>query len=89
MEKNEVLKILAEICDDEIVIQRPDLDLFEAGLLDSMSLVELFVRLEKELDLHILLSEVERADLASPEKIISLISRYGVSARRKNAARPD
>lgn len=41
MDKNEiesrVLEMLEEICDDEAVREERDVDLFEAGLLDSLA----------------------------------------------------
>ena len=51
MDKNEiesrVLEMLEEICDDEAVREERDVDLFEAGLLDSLAAIEVLVGIEE------------------------------------------
>lgn len=37
----EVLSVLAEVCQDDIVKENPDIDIFEEGILDSFGTVEL------------------------------------------------
>ena len=36
-----MLELIEEICDDEIIREERDADLFEEGLLDSMAAIEL------------------------------------------------
>ena len=36
-----MLELIEEICDDEIIREERDVDLFEEGLLDSMAAIEL------------------------------------------------
>ena len=38
-----MLELIEEICDDEIIREERDVDLFEEGLLDSMAAIELLV----------------------------------------------
>lgn len=43
----EVLSVLAEVCQDDIVKENPDIDIFEEGILDSFGTVEFFARIRK------------------------------------------
>ena len=41
-----VMDLLAEICEDDVVREDPDIDLFEEDLLDSLAFTELLVAIE-------------------------------------------
>ena len=68
-----VLDMLAELCEDDVVKENLDIDLFETGLLDSLGFTELLVNIETEFDVVIAPSEVEREDMNTPHKIIHQI----------------
>ena len=68
-----VLNLLEEICDDDIVTEDRNLNLFEEDLLDSLAFTELLVAIEDEFGIVISPSEVERSDVETPAKIIALI----------------
>ncbi|WP_080796999.1 D-alanine--poly(phosphoribitol) ligase subunit DltC [Arabiibacter massiliensis] len=78
MDKAEVeertLALLAEICDDEVVYEERDIDLFEAGLLDSMAAIEVLVGIEDEFGVEIAPTAVEREEMNSVNKIIHQIA---------------
>ena len=38
-----MLDLIEEVCDDEVIREERDIDLFKAGLLDSMAAIELLV----------------------------------------------
>ena len=38
-----MLELIEEICDDDVIREERDVDLFEEGLLDSMAAIELLV----------------------------------------------
>ena len=44
--EEKVLGMLEDICDDDAVREERDIDLFDAGLLDSMAAIELLVAIE-------------------------------------------
>lgn len=71
--EEKVLDMLAELCDDEIVKENKDVDLFETGLLDSLGFTELLVNIEDLFSIIIAPSEIERSDINTPQKIIDLI----------------
>ena len=73
--KEKILEMLAEICEDDIVMEDPGLDLFEEGLLDSLGVAQLLMETEDRLGVVIGLTEIERSDIDTPEKIVALIER--------------
>lgn len=71
--KEQVLEILAEICETEDVKTDMELELFESDLMDSLGFAEFLVELEDRLDVVISPSEVEREEIDTPEKILKLV----------------
>lgn len=71
--EEKILTILEEICDDPIVREDRDLDLYEEDLLDSLGFVEMLVTIESELGIVIAPSEVTREDANTANKIIKLV----------------
>ena len=71
--KDIVLNILVDVCEDEIVRERPDLNLFEAGLLDSVGFIQFLVELEERANIRIAPTEVQRSDFATPKMIVDYV----------------
>lgn len=71
--EEKVLGILEEICEDEVVREELDINLFDEDLLDSLGLTELLVKIEEDMGIVIAPSEVERSDMETPSKIIALV----------------
>ncbi|RKJ51877.1 D-alanine--poly(phosphoribitol) ligase subunit DltC [bacterium 1XD42-54] len=71
--REEVLELLAEICEDDGVKEDMELELFESGLMDSLGFAEFLVELEEQFEIVISPSEVERGDINTPEKILALV----------------
>lgn len=67
--KNEVMDILVEVCQDEVVKQNPDIELFQAGLLDSFGTVELLIQIEERLGILVPISEFDRELWNTPTNI--------------------
>ena len=65
-----MLDLIEEVCDDEVIREERDIDLFEAGLLDSMAAIELLVGIESEFGVVIPPTAVEREEMNSVNKII-------------------
>ncbi len=68
-----VLKILEEVCEDDVVWDDRDVNLLESDLLDSLAFAELLVAFEEQLGVVIAPSEVSRTDMDTPNKIIELV----------------
>ncbi|EJZ83387.1 D-alanine--poly(phosphoribitol) ligase subunit DltC [Slackia piriformis] len=68
--EEKMLAILADICADDIVYEERDIDLFDAGLLDSMAAIEVLVSIEDEFGVEIAPTEHERNEMNTVNKII-------------------
>lgn len=71
--EEKVLDLLEEICEDDVVREELDVNLFEEDPLDSLAFTELLVGIEENFGIVISPSEVERSDVETPNKIIALI----------------
>ena len=71
--REKILDILAEVCEEDDVREETELDLFEEGLLDSLGVAQLLMELEDRLGCVIALTEIEKSDINTAEKIISLV----------------
>ena len=70
--KAEVVEILNTIIGEDISDQMDD-DFFENGLLDSMATVELLLDLETKFDIQAPVSEFDRNDWNTPNKVIAKV----------------
>ncbi len=70
-----VLNRLASITNTDEVKRNLDLELFEAGVVDSLAAVQLMVALSEEFDTEISPAEVEREEWATPRKIIAYMEK--------------
>ena len=73
MMEEKILDILEEICEDDVVREDRELDLFEEGLLDSLGVAELLVAIEDRLGKVIAITEIEKEDVDTVNKIIALV----------------
>lgn len=71
--EEKLLDILARICEDDIVKEDLDINIFETDLMDSLGFTELLVDIEDSFGIVIAPSEVEREDMETPNKIIALL----------------
>ncbi|WP_129730462.1 D-alanine--poly(phosphoribitol) ligase subunit DltC [Ectobacillus funiculus] len=68
--KEQVLAILEEVCENDIVKENSDVQLFEEGLLDSFGVVSLLVEIQERLDIEVSISDFDRIEWATPNLII-------------------
>lgn len=71
--KEKVLDLLEEVCDDDVVREDLDMDLFEEELMDSLAFAELLAMIEDELGVVISPSGVVRSQVNTANKIIALV----------------
>lgn len=70
---DDVRRLVADVCGTDEVLDEPDLDLFDAGLLDSLGVVELLVDLGGRLGVDISPTEVDREDFDTVHKIVAFV----------------
>ncbi|MBA4537526.1 D-alanine--poly(phosphoribitol) ligase subunit DltC [Bacillus aquiflavi] len=68
--KDQVLNIIAEVCQDDIVKEDPQIELFEEGILDSFGVVNLLLEFEEQLGITIPISDFDRDEWNTPHLII-------------------
>ena len=77
LDKDEVARRLvdtiADICGDDIVRERRDMDLFAEGLLDSMGAIELLVAIEDDYGVSIAHTAVPREEMNTTDKIVAQV----------------
>ena len=72
--ESKILSMLEDICDDDSVYDERDVDLFEAGLLDSMGAIELLVDIEDTFGVVIAPTELDREEMNTVNKIIAQVA---------------
>ncbi|AVL00235.1 D-alanine--poly(phosphoribitol) ligase subunit DltC [Pediococcus inopinatus] len=70
--KETVLNILEDLTGNDVSTDM-DSNLFDAGLLDSMGTVQLLLQLQSELGIAVPVSEFERSEWDTPNKIIAQV----------------
>ncbi|PEL01129.1 D-alanine--poly(phosphoribitol) ligase subunit 2 [Bacillus toyonensis] len=69
--KNQVLNVLEEVCENDIVQDNLDVQLFEEGILDSFATVSLLVAFQERLNIEVSISDFDRDEWATPNMIIA------------------
>lgn len=72
--EQEVIEIIAEICQDDVVKENLDIKLFEEGLLDSFGTVEMLVEIENRLNIQVPITEFDREEWDTPNTIIKRLN---------------
>ncbi|EOT40351.1 D-alanine--poly(phosphoribitol) ligase subunit DltC [Enterococcus columbae] len=69
-----ILTILEDLTGTDEVRNNLDLELFDEGLLDSMGTVQLLVELSGQLGAEVPVSDFEREEWSTPNKIIAKVT---------------
>ncbi|MFF2879179.1 D-alanine--poly(phosphoribitol) ligase subunit 2 [Gottfriedia sp. NPDC057991] len=69
----QVLAILTDLCNTEEIVENPEVLLFEEGLLDSFGTVSLLVEIEDKLGIDVTISDFDRGEWSTPNKIITIL----------------
>lgn len=71
--KDEVLKIFIEVTGEEEIAEDLDLNLFEAGLLDSLAIIEVLLQIEEKLGIKLQPTDLERDDMSTVNKMTAFL----------------
>lgn len=63
--KELALEILENVCETDEVREDLDMDLFEAGLIDSLSSINILLEIEEKLGLKLQITDLDKSDIAS------------------------
>ncbi|QQK07031.1 D-alanine--poly(phosphoribitol) ligase subunit DltC [Miniphocaeibacter halophilus] len=67
------LEIMEEITDTDEINENMDLDLFEAGLIDSLSTISIILLIEEKMGLVLQPTDFERDDIATVNNFIQYL----------------
>lgn len=73
-QEQQVLRLLVDVCGTDAIETERDVDLFEAGLLDSLGMTQLLVSLEDELGIRVPPTAVEREEISTVNRILTFVS---------------
>lgn len=76
MEKQDILNLLAEVCQDDVVKEDPNIDLFEAGLLDSFGTISFLVEVDERFGINIPITEFTREEWNTPNNIAAKLAEH-------------
>lgn len=72
-----VTEILAQVCGESQILQNPEIELIETGLLDSLALIELLEALEDQFGLELSPSRIDPIVWHKAETIAKLVEAQG------------
>ena len=71
-----VLDIFEEVTGTDEIREDLDLDLFEAGLLDSLGIIEVLLKIEEVFDIKLQPTDLERSDMATANNLVAFLEKY-------------
>ncbi|HCZ7821693.1 TPA: D-alanine--poly(phosphoribitol) ligase subunit 2 [Staphylococcus aureus] len=71
--REQVLNLLAEVAENDIVKENPDVEIFEEGIIDSFQTVGLLLEIQNKLDIEVSIMYFDRDEWATPNKIVEAL----------------
>ncbi len=69
------LEIMEEICETDEIKEDLDLDLFDAGLIDSLSTINIILSLEEKLGVKLQPTDFEKNDITTVNNFINFLEK--------------
>ncbi len=67
------LEILKNVCETDELEEEPDMDLFEAGLMDSLSSINILLEIEKNLGIKLQITDIDKSDISTVNNFESFL----------------
>ena len=71
--KEKVLEIFIEVTGNDEILEDLDLNLFDAGLLDSLAIIEVLLKIEENLEIKLQPTDLEREDMSTVNKMTAFL----------------
>lgn len=71
--EEKVLKILIDVIGNDDIIEEKDIDLFEAGLLDSLGIIEVLLKIEEVFGLRLQPTDLEKKDMSTVNNLVEFL----------------
>ena len=72
--EEKVLNILIEVTGNDDITEERDTDLFEAGLLDSLGIIEVLLKIEEVFGLRLQPTDLEKNDMATVNNLVEFLN---------------
>lgn len=69
----QVLEIFIEVTGNDEIAEDLDLNLFDAGLLDSLAIIEVLLQIEEKLGIKLQPTDLEREDMSTVNKLAEFL----------------
>lgn len=76
---DKVLDIFEDVTGTDEIREDLDLDLFEAGLLDSLGIIEVLLKIEDVFGIKLQPTDLERKDMATVNNLVSFLQGLNVT----------
>lgn len=63
--KKLALEIMENVCETPEISNDLDMDLFQAGLMDSLSIINILLGIEDKMGIKLQMTDIEKSDIAS------------------------
>ena len=71
--KEKVIEIFTDVTGSDDIAEDLDLNLFEAGLLDSLAIIEVLLQIEERLGIKLQPTDLEREDMSTVNKLTTFL----------------
>ena len=72
--EEKVLNILIDVTGNDDISEEKDADLFEAGLLDSLGIIEVLLKIEEVFGLRLQPTDLEKNDMATVNNLVEFLN---------------
>lgn len=72
--REQVLDLLADVSENNIVKEQPDIEIFEEGIIDSFKTVELLLEIQNKLDIEVSIMDFDRDEWAHQIKLLQYLN---------------
>ncbi|MGG7078841.1 D-alanine--poly(phosphoribitol) ligase subunit DltC [Clostridium sardiniense] len=71
--QEQVIEIFEEVTGCDEIREDLEMDLFEAGLLDSLAIIEVLLQIEERLGIKLQPTDLERTDMATVNNLVTFL----------------
>ncbi|GAA0070325.1 D-alanine--poly(phosphoribitol) ligase subunit DltC [Clostridium sardiniense] len=71
--QEQVINIFEEVTGCDEIREDLEMDLFEAGLLDSLAIIEVLLQIEERLGIKLQPTDLERTDMATVNNLVTFL----------------
>lgn len=73
--KKLALEILENVCETDELDEEPDMDLFDAGLMDSLSSINILLEIGKNLGMKLQVTDIDKSDISTVNNFESFLKK--------------